>query len=134
MLRLASKSLFPKSLSSSRSLATAVSSNVVNIVEVGPRDGLQNEKGGIVPVDVKVELIDRLVKAGVTNVEAGSFVSPRWVPQARFLSLSLSLRFPLLTPSFLRWLVRQKFSKRKHTPQMSITPASYPINAVSTTS
>lgn len=83
MLRLASRSLFTKPLSAStRSLATATSSNVVNIVEVGPRDGLQNEKGSIVPVDLKVQLIDRLVKAGVTNVEAGSFVSPKWVPQA----------------------------------------------------
>ncbi|KAF8157386.1 hypothetical protein BJ912DRAFT_1026995 [Pholiota molesta] len=54
---------------------------IVNLVEVGPRDGLQNEKGGIVPVDVKVELINRLVRAGAMNVEAGSFVSPKWVPQ-----------------------------------------------------
>ncbi|KAF9473739.1 aldolase [Pholiota conissans] len=54
---------------------------IVNIVEVGPRDGLQNEKGGIVPVGVKIELIDRLVRAGVRSVEAGSFVSPKWVPQ-----------------------------------------------------
>ena len=54
---------------------------IVNIVEVGPRDGLQNEKGGIVPVGVKIELIDRLVRAGVGSVEAGSFVSPKWVPQ-----------------------------------------------------
>lgn len=55
----------------------------VNIVEVGPRDGLQNEKGGIVPVATKVELINRLVGAGVRTVEAGSFVSPKWVPQVR---------------------------------------------------
>ena len=57
--------------------------NVVNIVEVGPRDGLQNEKNLFIPVEVKVELINRLVRAGVTNVEAGSFVSPKWVPQVR---------------------------------------------------
>ncbi|KAF8153279.1 hypothetical protein B0H34DRAFT_722956 [Crassisporium funariophilum] len=55
--------------------------STVNIVEVGPRDGLQNEKGTIIPVDLKVELINRLGRAGVTNVEAGSFVSPKWVPQ-----------------------------------------------------
>ncbi|KAJ3498826.1 hypothetical protein NMY22_g19566 [Coprinellus aureogranulatus] len=54
---------------------------VVKVVEVGPRDGLQNEKGAVVPVDTKVELIERLVRAGVDNVEAGSFVSPKWVPQ-----------------------------------------------------
>ena len=65
----------------SRTLATAVPNNVVNIVEVGPRDGLQNEKGSVIPVQVKAELVDRLVRAGVTNVEAGSFVSPKWVPQ-----------------------------------------------------
>ena len=52
----------------------------VKIVEVGPRDGLQNEK---VAVDVatKVELISRLTDAGLTTIEAGSFVSPKWVPQ-----------------------------------------------------
>jgi len=54
--------------------------DIVKIVEVGPRDGLQNEKG-IIPVEVKVELIDRLVRAGVLNVEAGSFVRSDWVPQ-----------------------------------------------------
>lgn len=53
---------------------------VVRIVEVGPRDGLQNEKIAI-PVEVKVELINRLSDAGMTSIEAGSFVSPRWVPQ-----------------------------------------------------
>ena len=52
----------------------------VKIVEVGPRDGLQNESG-IVPVAVKVELIERLSAAGLTVIEAGSFVSPKWVPQ-----------------------------------------------------
>ncbi|KAG6827806.1 hypothetical protein H0H92_010414 [Tricholoma furcatifolium] len=62
-----------------RNLATATNS-VVNIVEVGPRDGLQNEKG-VIPVDVKVELINRLARAGVMNIETGSFVSPKWVPQ-----------------------------------------------------
>jgi len=52
----------------------------VKIVEVGPRDGLQNEKE-FVPTDVKVELCDRLSAAGFPNVEAASFVSPKWVPQ-----------------------------------------------------
>ncbi|EPQ51962.1 aldolase [Gloeophyllum trabeum ATCC 11539] len=54
--------------------------NVVRIVEVGPRDGLQNEKG-VVPAEVKVELINRLGRAGMRIIEAGSFVSPKWVPQ-----------------------------------------------------
>lgn len=52
----------------------------VKIVEVGPRDGLQNE-AGIVPTVAKIELIDRLSDAGLQTVEATAFVSPRWVPQ-----------------------------------------------------
>ena len=52
----------------------------VKIVEVGPRDGLQNEKEPI-DVDAKVGLIERLVAAGVRHIEAASFVSPKWVPQ-----------------------------------------------------
>jgi hydroxymethylglutaryl-CoA lyase len=52
----------------------------VLIYEVGPRDGLQNEKA-VVPVEVKVELVERLVTAGLKIVEATSFVHPRWVPQ-----------------------------------------------------
>ncbi|KAI0414041.1 hydroxymethylglutaryl-CoA lyase [Xylaria grammica] len=54
--------------------------NHVRIVEVGPRDGLQNEKKAI-PVETKIELIERLAKTGVSVIEAGSFVSPKWVPQ-----------------------------------------------------
>ncbi len=52
----------------------------VKLVEVGPRDGLQNEKETIA-ADVKVELVDRLTAAGFPNIEAASFVSPKWVPQ-----------------------------------------------------
>ncbi|MFC5306661.1 hydroxymethylglutaryl-CoA lyase [Azospirillum picis] len=52
----------------------------VRMVEVGPRDGLQNEKS-MVPTAVKVELVNRLSDAGLTVVEAASFVSPKWVPQ-----------------------------------------------------
>ncbi|MCK6412254.1 MAG: hydroxymethylglutaryl-CoA lyase [Azonexus sp.] len=52
----------------------------VKIVEVGPRDGLQNEKQ-VVPTELKIELIDRLAAAGVPVIEATSFVSPKWVPQ-----------------------------------------------------
>ncbi|MDC8012975.1 hydroxymethylglutaryl-CoA lyase [Tahibacter soli] len=52
----------------------------VRIVEVGPRDGLQNEKT-IVPAATKIELIDRLSRTGLQTIEATSFVSPRWVPQ-----------------------------------------------------
>ena len=52
----------------------------VRIVEVGPRDGLQNEKQ-LIDTDTKVALIDCLANAGFTHIEAGSFVNPKWVPQ-----------------------------------------------------
>lgn len=52
----------------------------VKIVEVGPRDGLQNEAQTI-SADVKIELVNRLSSAGFANIEAASFVSPKWVPQ-----------------------------------------------------
>ena len=52
----------------------------VRIVEVGPRDGLQNEKQPI-PTAAKIQLIENLVDAGLTYIEAGSFVNPKWVPQ-----------------------------------------------------
>jgi hydroxymethylglutaryl-CoA lyase len=53
---------------------------VIRVVEVAPRDGLQNE-GTSVPTPIKAELIDRLSAAGITHIEATSFVSPKWVPQ-----------------------------------------------------
>ena len=52
----------------------------VRIVEVGPRDGLQNEKA-LIPTADKIELIDRLSATGLQSIEATSFVSPKWVPQ-----------------------------------------------------
>ncbi len=52
----------------------------VKIVEVGPRDGLQNEKTPV-PVQVKIRLIEQLADAGLKAIESGSFVSPKWVPQ-----------------------------------------------------
>ncbi len=51
----------------------------VRIVDVGPRDGLQAEPRSV-PAEVKVELIHRLADAGIPAVEAGAFVSPKWVP------------------------------------------------------
>lgn len=56
------------------------SDNSVRVVEVGPRDGLQNEARQI-GADVKIELIDRLSDCGLKTIEATSFVSPEWVPQ-----------------------------------------------------
>ena len=54
--------------------------DLAKIVEVGPRDGLQNEPGAV-PTAVKVELIERLADAGLSAVEATAFVSPKWIPQ-----------------------------------------------------
>ncbi|HEY3049035.1 MAG TPA: hydroxymethylglutaryl-CoA lyase, partial [Polaromonas sp.] len=52
----------------------------VKLVDVGPRDGLQNEKQPV-PAAVKIELVHRLQDAGLTEIEVTSFVSPKWVPQ-----------------------------------------------------
>ncbi|MGE0253697.1 MAG: hydroxymethylglutaryl-CoA lyase [Alphaproteobacteria bacterium] len=77
----------------------------VRIVEVGPRDGLQNEKT-TVPTAVKVELVDRLSAAGLPAVEAGAFVSPKWVPQMADSGEVLAAirrrpgtRYPVLVPN-----------------------------------
>ena len=67
---------------SRRSFASAATSRAdhVRIVEVGPRDGLQNEKQ-TVPLATKIELVERLARTGLSTIEAGSFVSPKWTPQ-----------------------------------------------------
>ncbi|MFP5310116.1 MAG: hydroxymethylglutaryl-CoA lyase [Actinomycetes bacterium] len=77
----------------------------VTIVEVGPRDGLQNEPD-VVPTDVKVEFVDRLARTGLKVVEATSFVHPRWVPQladgAEVLArvdVPAGVRTPVLVPN-----------------------------------
>jgi hydroxymethylglutaryl-CoA lyase len=57
-----------------------MSSNSVRLVEMSPRDGLQNEKQ-IIDIATKVELVKRLTAAGLTDIEIGAFVSPKWVPQ-----------------------------------------------------
>jgi hydroxymethylglutaryl-CoA lyase len=57
-----------------------MSGSAVRIVEVGPRDGLQNIKD-VVPTATKIELIRRLAQTGLRTIEATSFVSPKWVPQ-----------------------------------------------------
>ena len=54
----------------------------IQIVEVGPRDGLQNEKEWV-PTKTKISLIEKLADAGLTKIEATSFVSPKWVPQLK---------------------------------------------------
>ena len=77
----------------------------VRLVEVGPRDGLQNEKA-MVPTDVKVALIDLLTDAGFAAIEATSFVSPKWVPQMADATEVMArirrkpgVRYPVLTPN-----------------------------------
>lgn len=72
-----------------RAYATAASTRAdhVRIVEVGPRDGLQNEKQSI-PVATKIELVERLARTGLRTIEAGSFVSPKWTPQVRLAQAS----------------------------------------------
>src|ERR1044071_7210056 len=79
--------------------------NKVKIVEVGPRDGLQNEPREV-PTEVKLELIERLAAAGLTSVEATAFVSPKWVPQmADHIEVLERVRrkagvsYPVLTPN-----------------------------------
>lgn len=71
----------------SRAAVSPYSTDFVKIVEVGPRDGLQNEKT-LVPAQVKIELIERLANNGLSVVEATSFVSPKWVPQVRHIAKS----------------------------------------------
>jgi hydroxymethylglutaryl-CoA lyase len=75
------------------------------IVEVGPRDGLQNE-ADLVSTEVKVALIERLAEAGLKTIEAGSFVSPRWVPQMadtaevfRQVWKARDVAYPVLVPN-----------------------------------
>src|ERR1043165_2047529 len=79
--------------------------NKVKIVEVGPRDGLQNEPREV-PTEVKLELIERLAAAGLTSVEATAFVSPKWVPQMADHTEVLErirrkpgVSYPVLTPN-----------------------------------
>lgn len=90
----------------------------VKIVEVGPRDGLQNEKV-IVPTEVKVDYITALGDAGLRVIEAGAFVSPKWVPQMadtaevyRDIPKDPSVEYPVLVPN-MRGLERAIESRVK---------------------
>ncbi len=87
------------------SLAQCSLPNKVKIVEVGPRDGLQNEKQ-VICTNVKVALIDKLSDAGLAVVEATSFVSPKWVPQMADnadvmaqIQRKQGVSYPVLTPN-----------------------------------
>ena len=77
----------------------------IQIVEVGPRDGLQNEKEWV-PTETKISLIEKLADAGLTKIEATSFVSPKWVPQLKdahevFTGIKRisGVSYPVLTPN-----------------------------------
>lgn len=77
----------------------------IRMVEVGPRDGLQNEAVSV-PATVKIALIERLAEAGLGAVEAGAFVSPKWVPQMADTAEVLAglrrkpgVRYPVLVPN-----------------------------------
>ena len=77
----------------------------VEIVEVGPRDGLQNESNWV-PTEIKIELIDKLAQSGIKTIEAASFVSPKWIPQMKDSSEVMDgipkkpgVRYPVLTPN-----------------------------------
>lgn len=77
----------------------------VKIVEVGPRDGLQNESS-VISVEQRVQLINRLAGCGLGSIEAGSFISPKWVPQMantaevlNQLDLTSTIQYPVLVPN-----------------------------------
>lgn len=81
----------------------------VTLVEVGPRDGLQNEKQ-TVPAATKIELVHRLQTAGLREIEVTSFVSPKWVPQMADnaevmagLQRQAGVRYAVLTPNLKGW-------------------------------
>jgi len=93
--------------------------NRVKMVEVGPRDGLQNEKDAV-PVEVKIALIDQLSAAGLPVVEAGAFVSPRWVPQMADSAAVLSgiarkpgVEYPVLVPNMKGFEAAQRAGARE---------------------
>jgi isopropylmalate/homocitrate/citramalate synthase len=77
----------------------------VKIVEVGPRDGLQNESV-TVPAEIKVQLVELLADAGLPVIEVGAFVSPKWVPQMATssdvftqISKRAEISYPMLVPN-----------------------------------
>ena len=78
----------------------------VRLVEMSPRDGLQNEGGPVIATDIKTGLIDRLADCGLIHIESASFVSPRWVPQMgdaadvmAGINRKTGVRYSVLTPN-----------------------------------
>lgn len=94
----------------------------VKLVEVGPRDGLQNESIEI-PIDVRVDLINKLSDTGLSVIEAGSFVSPSWVPQMagtdtvlKRINRKVRVSYPVLVPN----MVGYKQAKAAGTQEIAI--------------
>ncbi len=89
-------------------MASLKAMSFVQIHEVGPRDGLQNEKG-VISAQERVAFINALSKAGLKRIEVGSFVSPRWVPQMADTDSVLSAlpdfdgRYDVLVPNQRGW-------------------------------
>ena len=84
-------------------------SDFVRIHEVGPRDGLQNEKA-VIPPEKKIALIDLLSSSGLREIEVGSFVSPKWVPQMAAtdevlggMTPAAGVRYGVLVPNLRGW-------------------------------
>ncbi len=80
--------------------------NHVRLVEMSPRDGLQNEAGPVIATDIKTGLIDRLADCGLSHIESASFVSPKWVPQMgdaaevmAGINRKAGVRYSVLTPN-----------------------------------
>ncbi|KAI0824530.1 aldolase [Trametes gibbosa] len=107
----------------------------VRIVEVGPRDGLQNESA-VIPPAVKAELVNRLTRAGMNIIESGSFVSPKWVPQMAGTADVLKLmerhegfHYPVLVPNMkglellLDLLSKQSESEVPYTNEIAVFTA-----------
>nr|ABD36133.1 hydroxymethylglutaryl-CoA lyase isoform 2 [Bombyx mori] len=106
-----------------RSLSTVAPE--IRIYEVGPRDGLQNESK-FVPTDIKVELISKIVAAGIKNVESASFVSPKWVKQMsdsvdvmKNIQRVPGVNYPVLVPN----LKGYETAKQCNVEEMAIFPA-----------
>jgi len=109
---------------------SAVANDHVRIVEVGPRDGLQNEKTSI-PVETKIELVRRLAATGIETIEAGSFVHPKWVPQMaasdQVLSSILSNPPQAPKPMTYQWLLPNVKGLDNYFKTMNASPTdSYP--------
>ncbi|CAB3239854.1 unnamed protein product [Arctia plantaginis] len=97
----------------------------IRIYEVGPRDGLQNESK-FVPTDIKIELINKLVAAGLKDIESASFVSPKWVKQMsdgvdvmKNLKRAPGVNYPVLMPN----LKGYEIAKQCNIEEVAIFPA-----------